>query len=214
MRGRGALLRATTWERRRVRRMVWERRRAGTVLFALLVAAALLLALAPISRAQSPDDSGASSSSDRKAQADEQHQTPDSERLLQIAEREGTVRVIVGLRTDFAPEGGLSRPEVADQRDEIQRAQAGLQEDLRGTGYRTVREFDTIPFVALELPPKRCRRSNVPRSPPTSWRIVRRRPTKKSPLRKMPTRPSWLKAPLSFRLPPCGQTGSPAAVRS
>jgi subtilisin len=80
--------------------------------------------------------------------------TPGPSPLLQEAERDGSVRVIVQLRTDFAPEGRLGRTEVADQRDGIESVQAGLQEHLRGTGYRTLREYETIPYIALDVSPR------------------------------------------------------------
>jgi subtilisin len=83
--------------------------------------------------------------------------TPDSSQLLEKAQREGSVRVIARLRTDFAPEGGLSRSEVAAQRTGIESAQAGLQAALQGTGYRTLREYDTVPYIALELSPQALR---------------------------------------------------------
>jgi subtilisin len=84
----------------------------------------------------------------------EQGATPGPSHLLQKAEREGSVRVIVRLRTDFAPEGRLGRTEVADQRDGIESAQAGLREQLRGTGYQTMREFQTIPYIVLDVSPR------------------------------------------------------------
>jgi subtilisin len=87
----------------------------------------------------------------------EQEGTPDSSHLLQKAEREGSVRVIVRLRTDFAPEGRLGRVEAAVQRDGIESARAGLQEQLRGTGYQTLREYETVPYVALKLTPRALR---------------------------------------------------------
>jgi hypothetical protein len=71
--------------------------------------------------------------------------------------------VIVRLRTDFVPEGRLDRIEAADQRDEIQGARAGLQEDLGGTGYQIAREFKTVPFVALEASPRAL--ETIQRSP-------------------------------------------------
>ena len=70
----------------------------------------------------------------------EQGETPNPSRLLQKAEREGSVRVIVRLSTDFVPEGRLDRTEVVDQRDGIESAQAALQENLQGTAYQTLRE--------------------------------------------------------------------------
>src|SRR5215217_9012202 len=59
------------------------------------------------------------------AETTEQQQMPGSSQLLEKAEREGSVRVIVGLRASFVPEGRLSRPEVANQRAGIESAQSG-----------------------------------------------------------------------------------------
>jgi len=120
----------------------------------MILASVRSMIVAPVSQGQASDRPAAQTPPDNRSASNDQVETPDGSQLLDKAQREGAVRVIVGLRTDFAPEGRLSRPEVADQRDGIQSAQAGLQEDLQGTGYRTVREFDTIPFVALELPPQ------------------------------------------------------------
>jgi subtilisin len=133
--------------------MVNELRRWGTVLLALMLASALLLTFAPASQGQPSDDSddqpppGTSGSGERS-------EATDTSRMLQRAEREGSVRVIVRLRTDFVPEGRLSRPEVADQRGEIESAQAGLQGDLAGTEFQTLREYETIPYIALEVSPR------------------------------------------------------------
>src|SRR5829696_7170584 len=88
------------------------------------------------------------------AQTTEQQQTRSSSELLQKSQKDGSVRVIVHLSTDFVPEGRLSRPEVANQRAEIASAQAGLQRDLQGTGYQTLRQYDTIPFIALDSSPQ------------------------------------------------------------
>lgn len=115
---------------------------------ALLVASSLTL-LSGLGGSSSPAKAQAQTNSDS-----EQQQTPGSSRLLEKAEQEGSVRVIVRLRTDFVPEGRLSRPEVADQRDEIESAQTGLQEDLQGTGYQTLREYETVPFIALNVAPR------------------------------------------------------------
>ena len=83
--------------------------------------------------------------------------SPDASRLLQKAEREGAVRAIVGLRTDFVPEGRLSQSRVDAQRNGIDNARAGLRPDLAGTGYRTLREYETVPYVALALTPRAFR---------------------------------------------------------
>jgi subtilisin len=81
----------------------------------------------------------------------------DPARLIGKAQKEGSVRVIVGLRTDFTPEGRLSSAQVDDQRAAIQSAGAGLRADLAGTGYETLREYETVPYVALELTPEALR---------------------------------------------------------
>src|SRR5918994_2715465 len=88
------------------------------------------------------------------AETAEQQPTAGSSQLLEQAEQEGSVRVIVHLSTGFVPEGRLSRPEVANQRAQIASTQAGLQRDLQGTGYQTLREYDTVPFIALDLSPQ------------------------------------------------------------
>jgi subtilisin len=100
---------------------------------------------------------GASAQTDPQpppGQRSEIGESMDSERLLRVAEREGSVRVIVGLRSGFEPEGRLSRPEAAEQRRDIAGARADLRADLRTTGYRTVQQFETLPYVALELSPE------------------------------------------------------------
>ncbi len=81
----------------------------------------------------------------------------DPSRLLEKAQREGSVRAIVGLRTDFTPEGQLSRPQADDQRNAIESAGAGLRADLAGTGYQRLREYETVPYIALSLTPEAFR---------------------------------------------------------
>lgn len=97
---------------------------------------------------------GAQTGSEGRSSKEESSGATGSPQLLQRAEEEGSVRVIAQLRTDFVPEGRLSQPQVADQRSEIQSAQAGLKADLQGTGYQSLREYDTIPFIALKLTPR------------------------------------------------------------
>jgi subtilisin len=139
-------------------------RGALILLAALLVAVGLVLMGTSVpARASStfttnatsdiPDASAPSATSGNS----EQEGTPDTPHLLQKAERERSVRVIVRLRTDFVPEGRLGRTEAADQRDGIESAQAGLQEQLRGTGYQTLREYETVPYIALKLTPQALR---------------------------------------------------------
>ncbi len=134
--------------------MVQKRKRAGTVVFALILAFVLLLIVAPVSQGQSSGSSAAQTPPDDQSASNDQVETPDGSQLLEKAQQEGSVRVIARLRSDFVPEGRLGRPEVTDQRSRIESGQAALQTDLQGTGYRTLREFRTIPYIALELPPQ------------------------------------------------------------
>jgi subtilisin len=114
----------------------------GIVVAAITGGAALAVPLVDLDTLRPSDDRSASNA---------RSGTPDSSQLLEKAQREGSVRVIVRLRTDFAPEGSISRSEVAAQRTGIESTQAGLQAALQGTGYRTLREYDTVPYIALEL---------------------------------------------------------------
>jgi subtilisin len=77
-----------------------------------------------------------------------------TQQLLEQPKQEGFVRVLRRVSTGFVPEGRISRPEVANQRAEIASAQAGLQRDLQGTGYKTLREYETVPFIALDVSPQ------------------------------------------------------------
>jgi subtilisin len=146
----------------------------GLLLVALIVAVgtlavgALLLSVGVSSPAEAqslqtqqpstpPADASAAETTSPKvnaAETTEHQQPPDFSQLLQQAEQEGSVRVIAHLSTDFAPEGRQSRPEVADQRAEIASDQAGLQSDLQGSGYQTLRQFDTVPYIALDVSPQ------------------------------------------------------------
>ena len=117
----------------------------------VLVSLALLLTAAPESLGQSSDEAKAPSGGQSEGQA------TSSPQLLQEAEQAGSVRAIVRLRTDFVPQGRLSRAEAADQQTAIGTAQAGLRAELQGTGYQTLREFETVPFIVLELTPEAIR---------------------------------------------------------
>jgi subtilisin len=82
----------------------------------------------------------------------------ESPRLMQKAEKKGSVRVIVGLRTNFIPEGRLGTSEVATQRDDIKFAEDQLHDYLDGTPYRVVRDYEFIPYLALEISPEALER--------------------------------------------------------
>ena len=69
------------------------------------------------------------------------------------ASAHGRVRVIVGLATLRRPEGELARAGVAAQRAAIAGDQVRLLRSLAGSGHRLARQFRSIPYLALEVPP-------------------------------------------------------------
>ncbi|MGB4781818.1 S8 family peptidase [Candidatus Methylomirabilis sp.] len=74
--------------------------------------------------------------------------------LYDKAAREGPVRVIVQFRAPMTPEGDLQGADaVASQRQNIAATRYAALATLAGTSHRTIREFTTIPFVALEVAP-------------------------------------------------------------
>jgi subtilisin family serine protease len=136
---------------------------------AMIVAGALVGALGfettAEAQSQAPDSPDATQESpDRSSTTGVAPASPEASEMLQEAEREGSIRAIVGLRTDFVPEGQLNRAEVASQRSDIESAERGLRTELAGTGFRTLREYDTVPYVALSLTPQAFRAvQNSPR---------------------------------------------------
>jgi hypothetical protein len=67
----------------------------------------------------------------------------------------GSARVIVQLR--LAPPAGDDaerRGPAGDQRAAIHRAQSAVLAELEATGYRLLRRYETIPFLALEVSPQ------------------------------------------------------------
>jgi subtilisin family serine protease len=75
------------------------------------------------------------------------------ERLRAVARASGTVRVIVGLRVSFTPEGALPERSRGSQRAAIARASEAVRAALGGTQYRVIHTYDTVPYIALELSP-------------------------------------------------------------
>ncbi|MCX5870408.1 MAG: S8 family serine peptidase [Deltaproteobacteria bacterium] len=74
-------------------------------------------------------------------------------RLRTKARESGNVRLIVGVRTAFAPEGKLAAVEAATQRLDIGKAQAAVLRRLAVVHGREkkVSRFTTIPFLGLEV---------------------------------------------------------------
>lgn len=110
------------------------------------VALAIVLALAP---ASSGADTGRAARRLAKGTSKSPFRT--ASELRTAAAEEGSVRVIVGLDSSFAPEGGLSSKRVAAQRSGIRDARQALLRDLGSSRYEVVRRFDSIPYVAMEV---------------------------------------------------------------
>lgn len=73
--------------------------------------------------------------------------------LMERANAEGTVRVIVGLQMDFTPEGSLSQAGGQAQRASIAAAQNAVIASLEPTNPRVMARYRHIPFLALEVDP-------------------------------------------------------------
>ncbi|MGH9839406.1 MAG: S8 family serine peptidase [Blastocatellia bacterium] len=74
------------------------------------------------------------------------------DQLMAKARERGAVRIIIGLRTSFQPEGGLqSARAVQAQRAAITQAQDSFLRRLTGYEPASVKRFETIPFLALEI---------------------------------------------------------------
>ena len=71
--------------------------------------------------------------------------------LMTRANQAGEVRIIVGRDTRFVPEGGLSASAATSQRAGIAAAQAQMAGALSNA--KNMREFDTIPFMAMTVSP-------------------------------------------------------------
>lgn len=77
----------------------------------------------------------------------------DFKKLEDIAVANGTVRAIVTLQATFVPEGLLAPGDRAMQRAAIERARATVIRALAGTKHEVVREYKSVPAVALSLSP-------------------------------------------------------------
>ena len=71
-------------------------------------------------------------------------------RLIESAQQTGAVRVIVGLNSNFKPEGNLSRPEVSNQRFDIKRSQTTFLNRFQSLRVERIKQFEYIPFLAFE----------------------------------------------------------------
>lgn len=76
--------------------------------------------------------------------------------LRAAARRDGTVRVIVGLRVPFAPAMSLTTAEARQQNTEIAAAASAVSQRFASTIARAphhARGYDSVPFLALEVTP-------------------------------------------------------------
>ena len=77
------------------------------------------------------------------------------QKLASSAEKNGSVRVIVGVRAAFAPEGKLSAVSAIQQRSEIASAQSAvlsrLPQATQKSSTVTVRRFAGIPYLAMSV---------------------------------------------------------------
>lgn len=78
--------------------------------------------------------------------------------LIAKAQIEGSVRVIVGLRVPFKPEGELDPEDARAQRKAIARAQDALLARLSPYVVNSIRKFEAIPFIALTVDTAALRR--------------------------------------------------------
>jgi hypothetical protein len=76
---------------------------------------------------------------------------PHFSRLRAIAEADGRVRAIVGLRVAFTPEGALSAARREVQHGAIVEATDDVRRALRGTPHRVIHTYRLVPYVAVEL---------------------------------------------------------------
>jgi subtilisin family serine protease len=81
--------------------------------------------------------------------------------LRTAAADQGNMKVIVGLRVPFAPEGALTPAEAREQRAEIATATSSIRSSFASAVKRSPKafhSFNSVPFVALEVTPEELER--------------------------------------------------------
>jgi subtilisin family serine protease len=71
-------------------------------------------------------------------------------KLINSAKQTGTARVIVGIQTNFIPEGNLAAPEQSKQRQDIKRAQDDFLDRLQFFRVNDLKRYEYIPYLAFE----------------------------------------------------------------
>ncbi len=131
-----------------------KRRRISLAAVSGLLAAAMLAAPAgaqPPPAQPSPAERPTEEPSRSKPEAPGRPDPQDFNEAAAATERDGTARVIVGLRAPFEPEGDLSSSQRQAQRNEIARDQQAVRDDLKGTKHKEIHAYDTVPYMALEV---------------------------------------------------------------
>lgn len=78
------------------------------------------------------------------------HREETFEKLIDAAAQTAMIRVIVGVQTNFSPEGYLQKLEVEKQRLDIKQAQDGFISRYQSFRVREVKQFQYIPYLAFE----------------------------------------------------------------
>ncbi|RAM48990.1 MAG: peptidase S8 and S53 subtilisin kexin sedolisin [Hapalosiphonaceae cyanobacterium JJU2] len=76
---------------------------------------------------------------------------PNFDHLISKAKKDGTVRVIIGLKADFIPEGRLGTSLVQNQRTAIAQIQNFVLTKLSAYNPTAITKFKTIPYFAAQL---------------------------------------------------------------
>ncbi len=76
---------------------------------------------------------------------------PVLEELVQKAEKQGKVPVIVGFQQEFKVDGLLAEYQIAEQRGEIKRKQTDLLNRLANADIKNLKLFSTIPYFAMTV---------------------------------------------------------------
>lgn len=130
------------------------RSRTIGVLVGVLILATLLAPLSPGAASAAAPGDEPFATVDRRAQ---RPPAAELDRLLTTATARGHVDVAVGLPLVFTPEGALTARQKSTQRAAIATAAKALTDSLAGTGFTVLRAYDSIPHVALRLPPAAVR---------------------------------------------------------
>lgn len=102
--------------------------------------------------AQAPTGPSNEGISQQEAYSLPQADTSHYAKLLEKAKAEGKVRIIVGVKASFKPEGYHAAPEgITEQRTGIQMAQEKLLKSVQIPDETTIKKYKYIPFMAMEV---------------------------------------------------------------